>query len=48
MRKHFSFAFAPFFCNSTFFHSGYVIKDPLTRSAPTELRLLQATRNKAR
>jgi len=32
-----------FFCNSTFFHSGYVIKDPLTRSAPTELRLLQAT-----
>jgi len=32
-----------FFCNSTFFHSGYVIKDPLTRSTPTELRLLQAT-----
>ena len=32
-----------FFCNSTFFHSGHVIKHPLTRSAPTELRLLQAT-----
>jgi len=45
MRKHFSFAFVPFFCfcNSTFFHSGYVIKDPLTRYAPTELHLLQAT-----
>jgi len=32
-----------FFHNSTFFHSGYVIKDLLTRSALTELRLLQAT-----
>jgi len=32
-----------FFHNSTFFHRGYVIKDPLTRSAPMELRLLQAT-----
>jgi len=45
MRKHFSFTFVPafFFCKSTFFYFGYVVKDPLTRSAPTELRLLQAT-----
>jgi len=47
MRKHFSFAFVPFFSFATQLFSspvsGYVIKDPLTRSAPTELRLLQAT-----
>jgi len=45
MRKHFSFVLVPFFfCNSTFFHCAYVIKDALTRSAPMELRLLQAAK----
>ena len=31
------------FCNSTFFHSGYIIKPPQPSSAITELRLLQTT-----